>query len=420
VSDNSQKLFNGHDKEGQEDEKRRLKVGFIGKTVAAALVLVLVFSLGLEIGSGRITVYSGHTATGNLPKNLDYSSVNQVYQALKHNYDGSLDANKLLDGVKSGLAGAAGDPYTEYFSAAQAKDFNNELHGTFTGIGAELGQNSKGALQVVAPIAGFPAAKAGLRAQDIIAQIDGTTTTGMTVDAAANKIRGPKGTTVKLTILRDNALSDVNIVRDDIKVPSVNYKILPNNIGYMQITQFSDDTSDLAEKAAAAFKKAGVKGIVLDMRDNPGGILDAAVDVSNLWVPTGRMIVQEKRGSTVTRTYNAESNNPLHDIPTAVLVNSGSASAAEITAGALHDNKVAQVIGAKTYGKGSVQALLDLAGGAEMKVTVAKWYRPNGQNIDKKGIDPDQTVPMTDNDYKNNQDPQQDAALTWLQTQIKQ
>lgn len=420
MSDDSQRLFNEHDKDGRQNEQRRIKVGFMGRAVAAALILVLVFGLGLEIGNGRISIYSGQTATGNLPKTLDYTSVNQVYQALKHNYDGNLDANKLLDGIKSGLATATGDPYTEYFSADQAKAFNDELKGTFTGIGAELGQNEKGALQVVAPIAGFPAAKAGLRAQDIITQIDGTTTSGMSVDTAVNKIRGPKGSTVKLMVLREGTTSEIGIVRDDIKVPSVNYKILPGNIGYMQITQFSDDTSSLAQKAAVDFRKAEVKGIVLDMRDNPGGLLDAAVDVSNLWVPTGKMIVQEKRGNTVTRTYNAENNNPLHDIPTAVLVNGGSASAAEITAGALRDNNVAQVIGSKTYGKGSVQVILDLAGGSEMKVTVAKWYRPNGQNIDKKGITPDQNVAMTDNDYKNNQDPQQDAALSWLQTQIKQ
>ncbi|HKR82133.1 MAG TPA: S41 family peptidase [Candidatus Saccharimonadales bacterium] len=420
MSDDSQKLFNEQDKEGAQEERRRFRLGFIGKTVAAALVLVLVFGLGIEVGSGRLALYGSQAATGNLPKKLDYSSVNQVYQALKSNYDGQLDANKLLDGIKSGLASATGDPYTKYFSAAQAKDFNNELSGTFTGIGAELGQDSAGHLQVVAPIAGFPAAKAGLRAQDLITQIDGTSTAGMSVDTAVGKIRGPKGTTVKLTIVRDGAASDVAITRDDIKVPSVNYKILPGNVGYMQITQFSDDTAGLAKKAADQFKQAGVKGVVLDMRDNPGGLLTAAVDVSSLWVPNGKMVLQEKRGNTVTNTYNAEGGATLNGIPTAVLVNGGSASAAEITAGALRDNNVARVIGAKSYGKGSVQVVLDLTGGAEMKVTVAKWYRPNGQNIDKKGITPDQPVVMTDSDYKNNQDPQEDAALAWLQAQIKQ
>jgi carboxyl-terminal processing protease len=388
----------------------------VGKTLAIAVVLVAVFALGIGVGNGRIS-FGAQGASGNLPNSLDYGSVNQAYEALKNNYDGSLDANKLLDGAKKGLAEATGDPYTEFFSASDAKDFNNELNGTFSGIGAELGQDSDGNLVVMSPIDGFPAAKAGLRAQDVVTAIDGASTSGMSVDTAVNKIRGNKGTKVTLKVIRDKTQQlSFTITRDNIKVPSVNYKILDGNIGYMQITQFSDDTSSLALKAAQEFQKDNVNGVVLDLRDDPGGLLTAAVDVSSLWLDNGKTVLQEKRGNVVVNTYTANGNDLLHGIPTTVLVNAGSASAAEITAGALHDNNAATLVGVKSYGKGSVQQVLKLAGGAELKVTVARWYRPNGQNIDKKGIMPDKVVTMSDDDYKNGSDPQKDAALTILQT----
>jgi len=423
VSDDDAKpFFKKRDKEGEKDLQRRQNFLRKGKIAGGLLGVVVVFLFGMAVGNGHINLYmyGSRAASGNLPKNLDYTSVNQVYQAIKANYDGTLNANTLLDGMKSGLANATGDPYTEYFSASQAKDFNNELSGTFTGIGAELGQDAQGGLQVIAPIDGFPAAKAGLRAQDVITSINGTNTTGMSIDTAVGAIRGPKGSRVALQVLRGTQTLSFNITREDIKVPSVSSKVLDGNVGYLQITQFSDDTSGLAQKAALQFKQAGVKGVILDLRDDPGGLLNAAVDVSSLWLPSGQTILQERRGATVTNAYTASGGDTLNGIPTTVLINGGSASASEITAGALRDNNVARLIGLKSYGKGSVQTVLDLSGGAELKVTVAKWYRPNGQNIDKQGITPDQIVNMTDADYKNNQDPQQAAALQWLQTQIKQ
>lgn len=417
--DDSQHLFTDHDKGEKGKAARGFQLPGTGRLIAGFLALLVVFALGIEVGNGRIDL-SARTATGNLPATLDYATVNEVYQALKTNYDGTLDASKLLDGLKSGLTSATGDPYTEYFSASAAKQFNDELGGTFSGIGAELGQDAQGNLQIIAPINGFPAANAGLRAQDIITDINGTSTTGISVDSAVSMIRGAKGTKVTLKVLRGTQTLDFMITRDDIKVPSVNTKILSGNIGYMQITQFSDDTSDLAKKAADQFKQAGVKAVVLDLRDNPGGLLTAAVDVSSLWLPDGKTILQEKRGNTVTNAYNSSGDHTLYGIPTAVLINGGSASASEITAGALRDNNIATLFGAKSYGKGSVQSILGLVGGAELKVTVAKWYRPNGQNINKQGITPDHAVAMSDGDYQNKQDPQQDAAVAWLQTQIKQ
>ena len=185
----------------------------------------------------------------------------------------------------------------------------------------------------------------------------------------------------------------------------------------MQITQFSDDTGTLAAQAAADFKAKGVKSVILDMRDNPGGLLSAAVDVSSLWLPEHETVLQEKRGGKVINTYQSEGNPVLNNVPTVVLINGGSASAAEITAGALHDNGAATLIGEKSFGKGSVQQITPLSNNEEIKVTVARWYRPNGENIDKKGITPDKVVKMTDDDYKNGTDPQKEAAIAKLLNQ---
>lgn len=386
--------------------------------LAAGSVVVLagIFGLGIAVGSGRISFSTLSSQNTNLPSKLDYSGVTQVYNSLRDNYDGKLDQTKLLDGMKAGLVQAAGDPYTEYFSSKDAKDFNDQLSGTFSGIGAELGQNAQGNLIVVSPIAGTPASTAGLKAQDVIANINGSSTAGMSIDTAVSKIRGPKDTKVTLKIVRDKTQSlDFTITRDNIKVPSVKSKVLDGNIGYIQISEFSDDTSDLAQKAAQDLKDKNVKGIVLDLRGNPGGLLNAAVAVSSLWLPQGQTILQEKRGSSIVSTETATGNDILHGMPTAVLIDQGSASASEITAGALHDNGVATLFGTKSYGKGSVQQVMQLPNGTEMKVTIARWYRPNGQNIDKTGITPDHSVAISADDLKAGNDPQKAAATQFIE-----
>lgn len=361
----------------------------------SVLIAAIVFVLGIQIGNGRIEINilsNSQSDNQNLPAQLNYSTINQVYNVLKQNYDGKLTTNQLLAGLKEGLAQATGDPYTEYFTPAEANDFSNELNNSFSGIGVELGKDSSGDLIVISPINGFPAYKAGIQPEDIISSINGKDTTGLSLDAAATDIRGPQNTQVMLGILRNQTKTlNFTITRQNIQLPSVTTKILPGNIGYMQISTFADDTSKLADQAANQFKQANVKGIIVDLRDNPGGLLTAAINVSSLWLPTSDTVVQE-RGTAGTQTYTATGNDILNGIPTTVLINSGSASASEITAGALHDNKAAWLIGTKSFGKGVVQQLINFPDGSELKVTVASWYRPNGQNIEHKGITPDQTV----------------------------
>jgi carboxyl-terminal processing protease len=389
----------------------------VSRFVVAAIVLLGVFSLGVNVGNGALGVGKGskNSLNKSLPAQPDYSSINKVYDSLKNNYDGKLTEQQIEDGLKHGLAESANDPYTVYFTQKEAKDFNDQLNNSFAGIGARLSKDSDGYLVIGEAIAGYPADKAGLKAQDIIAKIDGHDATKLTLDDAITKIRGPVGTTVKLQVVRDKAQTlDFSITRQEIKLPSVTTKVLDGNIGYIQVTSFADDTTGLAQKAANDLKDKKVKGIILDLRDDPGGLLTAAEDVSSLWLPEGKTILQEKRGTTVEDTGYASGNDVLKGIPTVVLINGGSASASEITAGALHDNKAAYIIGEKSYGKGVVQQLISFKDGSQLKVTVASWYRPNGQNINKKGIQPDQTVKLTADDAKASNDTQLKAAQAYL------
>lgn len=387
-----------------------------GHTLSVLLFAGIIFGLGIAVGDGRISL-KAHNASvsNNLPAKLDYSGIDQVYQSLKQNYDGKLNETQLEDGLKHGLTTATKDPYTSYFTAKEAKDFSDQLNNSFSGIGAQLGQDDQSNLEVIAPIAGLPADKAGVKAKDIITDINGTSTSGISVDDAVGKIRGKSGTTVTLKIVRNKAEAlSFTITRQDINLPSVETKTLDNNIGYIKISTFANDTTKLSQEAAKRFKDANVKAIILDLRNDPGGLLDAAVNVSSLWLPQGKNVLQEKTGGKVVQSYSSVGGNILSGIPTVVLINGGSASASEITAGALHDNNVAYLIGEKSYGKGVVQQLINFRDGSQLKVTVASWYRPNGQNINHRGINPDKTAKISDADAKAANDTQLQAAQAYL------
>lgn len=377
--------------------------------------MAVIFLVGLNVGNGRIAWDRSTPVSDNLPNKLNYSEVDQVYKSLVDNYDGKLNEEQLEDGLKHGLAASTKDPYTVYFTAKEAEEFNDELNNSFSGIGAQLGQDKDSNLEVIAPIEGLPADKAGLKAKDIIITVNGQSTSGMSVDEAVSKIRGPKGTKVKLEIVRNKADAlDFTITRDDIKLPSVKTKILDGSIGYMQITSFAPDSAELATKAATDFKSKQVKAVILDLRNNPGGLLEASVEISSLWLPQGEKILDEKHGREIIDSETATGNNLLKGVPTVVLINGGSASAAEITAGALRDHKAAYLIGEKSYGKGVVQQLVNFRDKSQLKVTIASWYRPNGQNINKKGITPDKTIKISEADAQASKDTQLEAAQAYL------
>lgn len=399
--------------ENQEKRRKLTGSGFI-KIILGAII---VFSLGFYSAESDLIKINLKKQTDitneELPEQLDYSAVEEVYSKLKARFDGELDAAKLQDGLREGLVRAAGDPYTEFLDEQASKEFQENLSGSFEGIGAELGKKDE-LIVIVAPISGFPAEKAGLRANDAIVEINGEPALDLSVIQAVQKIRGPKGTEVNLGVIRDGKRLDFKITRDTISIPSVETEKLSGNIGVIKVSRFGEDTTQLLRQAAEEFKKDNVKGIILDLRGNPGGLLDASVDMASVWLNQGEMVLQEKRGNEVIKTYFAKGNPILNGIKTVVLINEGSASASEIVAGALRDNGAATLVGAKSFGKGSVQEVNHLEFGGMLKVTIARWFTPEGINIDENGIEPDKKIKLTDKDIEQKKDPQQEAALKLL------
>lgn len=377
------------------------------------LSLVLVSIVAFVAGTRSDAILARVNPTKG-PSDLNLSSLNDVYKVLRNKYDGKLDAQKLVDGAKHGLVEAAGDPYTVYFNDKEAAEFSGDLEGNFQGIGAELGKRND-ALVVINTLDDSPAKKAGLLANDVIVKVNGEATDNWSIDKAVSKIRGAKGTTVKLSILRgEEGLKELSITRDEITNPSVKSEVLPGNIGLIRISRFGEsDTTTLTRKAAEDFKAQGVKGVILDLRGNGGGYLAASRDVSSLWLED-KVVVTERAGGKVTETLRSDRDAPLKDMPTIVLVDGGSASASEIVAGALSDNKAAKLVGEKTFGKGSVQSVEEILSGGQLKVTIAKWYTPNGKNLSKNGLVPDVTVKLTPEDVNAGRDPQKDKAIELL------
>lgn len=379
---------------------------------------IVIFFLGVYASDSNIISldkYINRPASDNknLPDKLNYKSVEEVYDKLKENYDGKLTQSKLEDGLRKGLVEAAGDPYTEFMNAKESQEFKNELDGSFEGIGAELGKDGNN-IVIVSPIEGYPAAKAGLKPKDIIIEINGKSAADISVSEAVKQIRGPKGSSVELKVSRNGELKEFNITRDKISIPSVESKVVSGNIGLIKISRFGDDTVSLTQQKARELKNKGVKGVILDLRGNPGGLLNAAVGVSSVWLDQGQTVLKEKRSGKIIDTYYASGSPILNGVKTVVLIDGGSASASEITAGALRDNNAATLIGEQSYGKGSVQQVIDLHFGGLLKVTIARWYTPDDVNIDKDGITPDKKVKFTESDVKNSRDPQQQTAVNLL------
>lgn len=386
--------------------KRRVSLPIFIITIAIVSVASFV------VGTRSIDVWS--RLSGQKNESLDLSSLQQVYDVLRSKYDGELDVNKLIDGAKHGLVGATGDPYTTYFSADEAKAFESDLEGKFEGVGAELAKR-EGKLVVASTLDDSPAKAAGLLSSDVIVRVNDEDASSWSIDEAVSKIRGEKGTTVKLSILRGgDQLKEISITRDTINNPSVKSEITADNVGILRISRFGQsDTVSLSRKAAEEFRARGVKGVVVDLRGNGGGYLNAAVDLASIWL-NDKVVVTERSGGKIVDTQRSASDPILNGVPTIVLIDGGSASASEILAGALKDNNAASLLGEKTFGKGSVQVVENLPGGAGLKVTIAKWYTPSGRNINKEGIAPDETIKVSASDVQAGRDLQKDKAVEKL------
>lgn len=388
-----------------------------------ALLVVAVFFVGFYQGRAGFVFSPSEFKVVNQneqPALVDYDLFTKVIDTLNRKFIGEdLNEQQVLYGAIKGAVSAAGDPYTEFFTPEELADFRTELKGSFEGIGAELGKRD-GVLIVVAPIDGSPAQKAGVRAGDAIIRVDGQVATSWSVEEAVKNIRGAKGTSVKLSLARqgETAPVEITIVRDTIAIKSVKWEMKTTEggkkVGYIKISRFGDDTNDLFSQAAKELKNQGATAIVLDLRNNPGGYLDSAVEVASHWLAKGTLVLTEEKSESDSVKYQSLGYGTLTGMPTIVLHNSGSASAAEILAGALRDQKAAQTLGEQSFGKGSVQEIVPLQGGGGLKVTIAKWVTPGGQNLNEAGLVPDFEVKMSADDYTNERDPQLEEALSKL------
>ena len=384
---------------------------------AKVLAVILVLGLGYLAGTFNNQIMAAVAPVFGFKASsatLDLSSVQKTYQELKANYDGDVDDAKLIEGAHRGIVDALGDEYTVYMNKAETEAFSNDLSGTIGGgIGVELGLRS-GKVTALRILKDNAAEKAGVMTGDTIIKInDEVVAPEWTVSEAAAKIRGDVGTTVKLTVLRGAETKEFTITRATVTNPSV-YSSVNDGVGTMTITRFDDQTGQLARQAAQSFKSQNAKSVILDLRGNGGGYLTAAQDVAGLWLDN-KVVVTEKNNGKVVDELKSGTNPILAGIPTVVLVNGSSASASEIVAGALQDHGVAKLVGEKTFGKGSVQKLITLPEGAQLKVTIARWYTPNGKNISKQGIAVDKEAKLTTEDINANRDPQLDAAKALLQ-----
>ena len=341
-------------------------------------------------------------------KTIDLSSVQKTYQELIANYDGKLDTQKLIYGANRGLVEAAGDPHTAYMDPDETKEVDKSLSGQIGGgIGAEIGlRNNKPT--IIKPLENSPAQKAGIKAGEAIVKVNDEVSSDWSVEKVVSKIRGEVGTSVKLTLLSGGQTREVSVVRQNIVSPAVESEI-DGEIGILKVNRFGDDTVSLSRKYTSEFVEKGVKKVILDLRNNPGGTVGAAQGLLGIWLDN-QIAMTERRGSEIVKTLRTTGTPILGNMKTVVLINGNSASASEITAGALREYGKATLVGQKSYGKGSVQIVLGLPGGSQMKVTEARWYTPKGKNIDKTGIEPDVKVDLSSDDVNNNIDPQMDKA----------
>jgi carboxyl-terminal processing protease len=395
--------------------------------ISASIVLALgLFVLGLYIGFAHRSYVSRVTGISNseAPAGIsaDFEPFWKVWNIIDQKYPDAngVSAQDRVYGAIKGLVGSIGDPYSVYFPPQDSKDFKDVINGSFEGIGMEVGIKDK-ILTVVAPLKGTPAEAAGIKAGDKLIKIGNVTTSDMSVDKAVELIRGPKGTTVKLTIYHDGATApvEISVTRDTINIPTLDETLRPDGVYVITLYNFDAASDNLMRNALKNFAASGSKSLVLDLRGNPGGYLDSAVDMASFFLPEGDTVVTEDFGSNGTQQIYRSKGFSLLDlknIKVAILVDKGSASASEILAGALNQHNVAPLIGETTYGKGSVQEVVDITKDTTLKITVAKWLTPDGTWISKKGLTPTIPVTLTAANTANHADPVLDRALQYFKT----
>lgn len=397
------------------------------------LLISVIVSIILISGIFFIGVYFGYNHRPEIDKvanvinknpsietEADFAPFWKAWNVLKEKsiYTSEITDQERIWGAIQGLAAASGDDYTTFFDPKDNKEFREEIKGSFSGIGAEVAIKDK-ILTVIAPLKDTPAWNAGIKKGDKILKIDNISTTDISADKSVSLMRGEKGTTVTLTILRDgeHQTRDIKIIRDTINIPTVETeKKEEDGIFVIKFYSFSENSDRLFANALQEFAKTGYHKMILDLRGNPGGYLNSAVNIGSWFIDEGKVIVSEDFGENKKpQVYRSHGPRVFNDkLQFIVLVDGGSASASEILAGALKEHGIATLVGEKTFGKGSVQELIDITDDTSLKVTIAKWLTPNGTSISKAGLEPDVKVPYTLKDYEANKDPQMDKAVEIL------
>lgn len=375
------------------------------KTIIAVLLIAIISSISTL---GLIYYALGFNEQGfsNLMRFIT------AYRFIETKYVNDTDDVKLIDGAIDGMVKSLNDPHSNYLSPKMYKTLMEQTEGSFAGIGVVMGMDNEQKIHIVGIMENSPGQKAGLQEGDEILAVDGVPVTQMAFDEVAAHVRGQAGTDVVLTIMRDNANQDITITRDNIKLKTVGHKMLDNNIGYIQIVSFSEDTANEFNEAYNDLKNQGMKALVLDLRNNPGGLLTTCVEIAKKLVPKGEIvsIVDKQRNK---ETYSSSLEAP--EYPLVVLINKNSASASEILSGAIQDTKAGTIIGNTSYGKGSVQTILPMFEDDAVKLTIAKYYTPSGRSIDGTGITPDIEINLDENATS---DTQLDKALEVLKAQL--
>lgn len=390
-------------------------------SVIAVILAIGLFSGGFWYGKNSQPSIEKVTGLQNLEQgksqSVDFSLFWDVWTRVQEKFvnRSKLDYQKMVYGAISGMLAALDDPYTVFMTPEENKEFSQSMQGNLEGVGMEVGMR-KNAITVISPLENSPAKRAGILAGDQILKVDDKSTSDLTVDETVNLIRGPKGTQVKLTLYREGWTEPQEkiLVRELINIPIIDFEMKEagdKKIAYLALYQFTDNSVAEFSKKAQEILTSGAQGIILDLRDNPGGYLESAVDMASWFLPTGKLVVTEDYGDGKMIEHKSSGINKLGSYRVIVLMNQGSASASEILAGALRDQLEVKLVGQKSFGKGSVQELQEIRGGTALKTTVAKWLTPSGHSIMEQGLEPDVKVELTKEDLDGGRDPQLEKAL---------